>query len=500
VNVRRFKGIEIEPSAPPHSVEHEQATLGALLLDWESWDKVADLRPDDFFRADHRLIFGAFYALAAEGKPWDHLIVCSWLESAGQLFDAGGPSYIGKLGRDTTATAATIRSHAEILREKSALRKAQAFGVEIESAVANGASSVEVHERIRSTLERLQSSSPQARRIATPIWFQDAAPNLARRDAVDELLGVGSLSSIYGGSGSGKTFFALDLALAIARGGEWCGRPVLRGIVLYAAGEGHQSVLLRLAAYRLHHFTAQLRTLPFATIPESINLLDPAKHVDAVVALAKQAESDWELPTVLIVIDTLARSIAGGNENAPEVMGAAIQSADRLRELTGAHVLLVHHTGKNDSNGARGHSSLKAALDTEIEVTGLDGVRIAKVTKQRDFAIGTTFAFTLKPVVIGTNPETGKEVASCIVEHVEAPQQSARRVPSTRNQGALLAGLREFIREKPEVIITPADLQQIAKTQGIKHRARLAEAREGLLKHGWIIETVGGIRVAEDHL
>lgn len=341
-------------------------------------------------------------------------------------------------------------------------------------------------------------ASEQRARIAAPIWFRDANPDLARRDAIGELLGSGMLSSIYGGSGSGKTFFALDLALAIARGENWCGRPVLRGIVLYAAGEGHQSVLLRQAAYRLHHFGGERPALPFATIPQSINLLDPTEHVDAVVALAKQAEAEWELPTVLIVIDTLARSIAGANENAPEVMGAAVQSADRLRELTGAHVLLVHHTGKAD-NGARGHSSLKAALDTEIEVAGLDGIRTAKVMKQRDLPIGATFAFALKPVAIGTNPETGKEVTSCIVEHVEAPA-SVRRMPSTKNQGALLAGLREFVREKPQAIITPAEIQQIAKAQGVKNRSRLAEAREGLLKHGWIIETIGGIRIAENEL
>jgi hypothetical protein len=341
-------------------------------------------------------------------------------------------------------------------------------------------------------------ASEQRARIAAPIWFRDANPNLARRDAIGDLLGSGMLSSIYGGSGSGKTFFALDLALAIARGEAWCGRRVLRGIVLYAAGEGHQSVLLRLAAYRLHHFASERPALPFATIPQSINLLDPGAHVDAVVALAKQAESEWELPTVLIVIDTLARSMAGGNENAPEVMGTAIRSADLLRERTGAHVCLIHHTGKAD-NGARGHSSLRAALDTEIEVTGLDGVRTAKVTKQRDVPIGATFAFALKPVAIGANPETGKEVSSCVVEYVEAPPQSTRRGP-TKNQGALLAGLREFVREKPEAIITPAEIQQIAKAQGLKHRSRLAEARDGLLKHGWIVETIGGIRIAEDQL
>jgi len=344
-------------------------------------------------------------------------------------------------------------------------------------------------------------SSKDGSRIAEPLWYGIYEPDLARADAVDELLGAGALSMIYGGSGSGKTFFALDLALSIARGVEWRGKPVLRGIVLYAAGEGRRSVLLRERAYDLHHFEGDGAALPFATIPEAIDLLDPSAHVDAVVAIAKEAEENRKLPTVLIVIDTLARSIAGGNENAPEVMGTAIKTADRLRELTGAHVLLVHHTGKTEGNGARGHSSLRATLDTEIEVTGTDGVRIARVTKQRDFPIGATFAFALKPVVLGTNAKTGKEVTSCIVEHVDAPAQSGRRDPTSKNQAAFLAGLREFTRGKPPgTVIAPAELQQIAKTQGLKQRARLIEVRASLLKQGWIAETVGGIRLAEEAL
>lgn len=337
-------------------------------------------------------------------------------------------------------------------------------------------------------------------RIAAPIWFNDARPNLARRDAIADLLGCGTLSSAYGGSGSGKTYLALSMALAIARGEDWCGKPVTHGVVFYAAGEGHQSVLQRLEAYRLHHFGGKRPALPFATIPQSIDLLDQSTaEVEAVAAIAKQAESDWELPTVLIVIDTLARSLGGANENASEVMGTAVQSADRLRELTGAHVMLIHHTGKAE-NGARGHSSLRAALDTEIEVTGTEGMRIAKVTKQRDLPTGATFAFNLKPIVLGTHPDTGADVTSCVVEHLDAPPQSARRPPAAKNQAALLAGLKEFVRERPGAIITPAELAQISKVQGLKHRARLQEAREGLLKHGWIIDTVGGIRLAEETL
>jgi hypothetical protein len=327
--------------------------------------------------------------------------------------------------------------------------------------------------------------------IADPIWFREAEPNLARRDIVRELLGTGTLSSVYGGSGCGKTFFVLDLALAVARGVDWCGRSVMRGVVLYAAGEGHQSVLARLAAYRRHHFGEERPSIPFATIPQSINLLDPAVHVDAVTALVKSAESEWELPAAIIVIDTLARSMVGGDENAAEDMGAAIRSADLLRERTGAHVLLVHHTGKAD-NGARGHSSLRAALDTEIEITGLDGVRTAKVTKQRDLPIGATFGFALKPISIGINPLDGQEVTSCVVEHVDAPLPR-RREPTGKHQTVMLSALQEHFRTATTDSLTSLDWRAIAKAQGVP-RQRFREVEEALCKFGWIKPAVGGWR------
>jgi hypothetical protein len=494
VQGHRANGIA-DLGTPPHSVEAEQAVLGGLLLgERKSWDVVAELlKPDDFYRADHRIVFRAICALAGEGTPSDIVTVGEWLERANQVADAGGFHYVGQLARDTPG-ADNIRSYAEIVRKRALERRLQSAAADLDRAVGDENKIREALARARAIEEELSGATQSA--LPEPIWFEEARADLSRRDVVEELLGAGELSSAYGQSGCGKTFGVLDLSLSIARGVNWCGRHVMRSIVFYAAGEGSRSVLLRQAAYRLHHEVSG--ALPFAVIPASINLLNATKHIEAVMAMAKRAQRHWDLPLGLIVIDTLARSMAGGEENGSEHMGAAIRSADLLRERTGAHVLLIHHTGKAD-NGPRGWSGLRAALDTEIEFAGAEGVRTAKVTKQRDLPSGTTFAFTLKPVVIGTNPETGKDVTSCIVEHTEAPQ-TARRAPTAKNQAALLSGLKEFIRERPEAIITPAEVMQIAKAQGLKSHARLAEAREGLHKHGWIIDTIGGIRIAEDTL
>jgi hypothetical protein len=117
----------------------------------------------------------------------------------------------------------------------------------------------------------------------------------------------------------------------------------------------------------------------------------------------------------MIVVDTLSRALAGGNENGPEDMTAYISNADALRDHAEATVVTVHHSGKAD-NRARGHSSLRAATDTEIELRVDEdaGIRFAKATKQRDIESGKQFAFELHTVELGCD-EDGDKVTSCYI-------------------------------------------------------------------------------------
>ena len=86
-------------------------------------------------------------------------------------------------------------------------------------------------------------------------------------------------------------------------------------------------------------------------------------------------------------------------------MGQLVVHADAIRKETGAHVLFVHHSGKDQARGARGHSSLRAATDTEIEVVRDNDATIssAKVTKQREFEGGQQWHFKLHHVELGMN-------------------------------------------------------------------------------------------------
>lgn len=120
-----------------------------------------------------------------------------------------------------------------------------------------------------------------------------------------------------------------------------------------------------------------------------------------------------------MVVDTVSRALAGGDENDPAVMGALVRATDEIREATDAAVLAIHHSGKDTTRGARGHSLLRAAVDTEIEVTATGEERAATVTKQRDLASGQRIGFRLRVVDLG-HDLAGEPVTSCIVEPAEA--------------------------------------------------------------------------------
>lgn len=116
---------------PPHSIEAEQSLLGGLLLDNSAWDRVADLVTEaDFYRDEHRRIFQHIARLIEQGKPADVVTVFESLDKSGDAQNAGGLAYIGELANNTPS-ASNSRRYAEIVRERSILRKLVTVGDEI---------------------------------------------------------------------------------------------------------------------------------------------------------------------------------------------------------------------------------------------------------------------------------------------------------------------------------------------------------------------------------
>jgi len=251
------------------------------------------------------------------------------------------------------------------------------------------------------------------------IWFDAVQPSIDAIDFVEGILCTNQMSVVYGESNCGKTFFMTDLAFHIATGRRWRDREVDRGGVIYVALEGSFGIKNRLSALK-KHYGMEGQKIPLAVVATSINMLDPKADTGKLIALIKQASAEIGMPILLVVIDTLARAFAGGNENAPEDMGAVVINADRIRMEAPTALAFVHHSGKDQARGARGHNSLRAATDTEIEVTRQEGAdfSVATVVKQRELETGGAFAFRLEKVELGTN-RRGKPVTSCIVKSVD---------------------------------------------------------------------------------
>lgn len=236
---------------------------------------------------------------------------------------------------------------------------------------------------------------------------------------VKGILPKAPLGVVFGPPGAGKSFWATDLAAAIARGLEvWCGKRVHKARVGFVAAEGAAGFRNRLQAYASHH-EMDLAELPLFVMAAAPNLMQKQDVIDLGNAINRAGGLD------LVVYDTLARGTAGADENSAKDMGVAIDNCRILHEVTGATILLVHHSGKDVSKGARGSNALLGAVDVEIEISRLDNNRTATVSKLKDGEDGAQFGFVLKTIAIGMD-EDGDVVSSCVVEHGDVVQRKPR--------------------------------------------------------------------------
>jgi RecA-family ATPase len=231
---------------------------------------------------------------------------------------------------------------------------------------------------------------------------------------IEGIYPASALLCVYGAPGAGKSFLTLDHALSIAAGLDWQGRPVQQGPVVYLAAEGLSGLPNRVRAWQLAHPDADLTD--FFIVPQTVNLRSYADKVERSregtdVDMLHNTVDSLDRPPVLIVVDTLARSLVGGDENSAQDMGWAIGACDNLRETYGCAVLVVHHSTKSGA-GERGSGALRGACDTMAELTQDSGVVSLKCSKQKDAAAFPTHTFSFQQqgpsTVLKLESATGK--------------------------------------------------------------------------------------------
>jgi KaiC/GvpD/RAD55 family RecA-like ATPase/5S rRNA maturation endonuclease (ribonuclease M5) len=264
------------------------------------------------------------------------------------------------------------------------------------------------------------------------VWYgdEDAAPPLSW--LVKGLLVDGGFSTIYGPPGTSKTFVALDLALHVAHGRDWFGRKVAPGAVLYVSGEGASGMLLRMKAWR--QAKGDGSRAPFALVPSSVNLFDDETGAEALIDDVKAHAAALDMPLRLVVLDTLSRMIGSGDEDKARDINVVVQRAEKIQRATGAHVLIVHHSGKDRDRGMRGSNALLGAADAVIEIARHEesGICEGKIVKVKDGATDTPFRYTLRQSVLGQD-EDGDDITSAVVEPTDASPGETRDRPRLTN-------------------------------------------------------------------
>jgi hypothetical protein len=419
------KGFERSDDDPTNELEH--LTLACVLFNADCLNAVApSLEPWHFANALH----GELYDRARQRQQ-----LSGDVPSISELLKA----FEGTRDHEIAPTEFLLRLSSRSRHVASVAEAREASKGVIEASFRRercgfiGKSAQEISEAVidyQARCARLASSGNDNRLLS---FFDSSIEVTAVSEyVVKGLIPAGSTCALHGPSGSGKTFIARDLSCCVASGEEFLGHRTTQGGVLYLCLEGKSDFPKRVKGVEV-----QTGSVPagFAWLNSaySISLAsnptnDACEHliVSACEALARKTQ----MPTRLIVIDTLACAIAGDNENEAQAISALFARIDRIKAATGAAVLFIAHPGKDQSQGLRGSSALHAGLDAVIRIERDKDAseRHVRLEKSKDGPEGPLFSFTLKTIVLGSDAD-GDEVTTCIVDQAEGANRSLRRRP-----------------------------------------------------------------------
>ncbi len=231
---------------------------------------------------------------------------------------------------------------------------------------------------------------------------------------VENYLEHNALSMLFGPSGAGKSFVVVDIACSVATGRSWHGMPVKQGPVFYIAGEGHNGLARRFAAWQKASGQT-LKGAPLFKSRKAIQVLDKDSASEVVTEVESMIARGLPVPS-MIVIDTLARNFGDGDENSTKDGNKFVQHLDQyMRNRWGCHVLVVHHSG-HDMDRARGSSSFKGAMDQELWVKGQMGHIELACTKMKDAPIPEPRNFKIAQIGLGVLDDCGVEITGAYLQ------------------------------------------------------------------------------------
>lgn len=298
--------------------------------------------------------------------------------------------------------------------------------------------------------------------MLSEIIVDDADPEFL----VEDILPLRGLATIYGPPGSAKTFLALDVAMCVAGGLPFFGKSVSQGGVVYIAAEAGAGLKKRVIAARAEKAIPD--SAPFAMISLA-PALGPKKS--EVAALVADIKAEWpdDTPIRLVVIDTLARTLPGADENSAADMGAFVANAATIAAAFNCLVLVVHHSGKDAERGMRGSSNLNGATDAEWQISSADGIRTVTLGKMKDSEGGLAWSFRLEKRQVSAN--SGKRSRStCVVVPETSPKPTEgkpKRDPLKGNRKLVWEAVLDALGTYGEIMPICKDLP---RCKGVKRK------------------------------
>lgn len=291
---------------------------------------------------------------------------------------------------------------------------------------------------------------------------------------VDMLLQAGTLAVLEGVDGSYKSFLALALALSVALGRPWLGRPVRQGRVLYIIGEGVSGFMRRVDAW-------QIANLGRRGDVDNLHVVDE-------MPLLWRGEADELMaaapgPYDLVLLDTTARSLVGADENSAQDVGSLVAGAEQIRR-SGATVLAVHHL--NRQGETRGSTALSAAVHTRLRLKREGASRIATLTveKQRDAEPDQKISLVARTVELGTFDVEGRPVTSLVLE-ADVSERPVKVSPPKLKPTSITAWVSLINLGGEANFAAWRDASGLAKTT-------FKWAREELVEQGYVEHTTDG--------
>jgi hypothetical protein len=288
--------------------------------------------------------------------------------------------------------------------------------------------------------------------------------------------------------GGFKSFIGLDWAIHVGMEIPWQGQKVSGGLVVYLVAEGSNGIGMRVEAWEKVNGK---RSSGVKYLPQPVQASN-AKEWDVLVEACRR------LDPVMIVLDTQARITVGMEENSFKEMSVFVDAVGKLRDATGACVVVIHHTNA-DGSKARGSTALIGAMDTQILVERptnreerLNLTARIFPGKQKDMAEDNSFEIQMEKVDLGIDPETQRPLSSLAIRPYDPfweppakpePEHVAKLVP---NQAYILEALREHANNENGA--TAAELRVfILERHGYKMaRGSCGTALDALMKNNLV--------------